>query len=155
MEDQRKSDQLKTDLDKVRSYLEQGYSVAAVKDGLLVSAREGTGIKPFLELVEEAGDRMRGAALADKIIGRTVAMACVDLGVESVYAGVISEAAEAELKRFGVPFEYGRKVPRILNRDRSGLCPTEVLVDEAASPEEALPAMKRFVDGMKKAINRG
>lgn len=68
----------------------------------------------------------------------------------SLYAGVLSEAAESELRRFGVAFEYGRKVPRILNRDRTGPCPTEVLVDDAASPKDALPAIRRFVGEMLK-----
>jgi len=124
-------------------------SVVAVRDGRCVGKEVGPGVGPFVRLAAGARDALRSAAVADRIIGRAVALACVDLGVAAVYADLISDGAVAVLQRAGVPWQASERVPFIENRQRTGRCPTEDLVGEISDPALALPLLGSFVEQMR------
>lgn len=122
-----------------------GHAVAAVKDGILLGVEDGAGVLPFIKLAERLGSGLRGASLADRVVGRAVALSCVALGVSAVHAVVASRGALDELERAGVAATAARVVPVILNRDGTGPCPTERLVAEVTEPVRALQELQRFV----------
>ena len=118
-------------------------SLVAVRDGRILGSSSAGGVRPLLQLVLQLGDELRGAALADKVVGRASALLCRHAGIDAVYAPVLSEAARHELDLAGIQMEADRIVPRILNRTGDNLCPFEQLTDGLA-PGEALTALRRF-----------
>ena len=83
------------------------------------------GILPPLRWLREDRDILRGAEVADKVIGRAAALLFAHGGVRSVWAARMSEAARDFLQAAGIAFDYDELVPVILNRDGTGLCPME------------------------------
>jgi len=53
--------------------LQKGYSLVLMKEGKLIAAKQGRGIRPLLELIEEDKGQLQGAYLGDKIFGRAAA----------------------------------------------------------------------------------
>lgn len=115
---------------------------AALADGRLVTS-EKKGIAPMMELLSEDDGILRGAAVADRVIGRAAAFLLEKGGAAAVYAGVISAHAKKVLKKSGIPFSFGKETPYIVNRAGTGMCPMEACVLELTDAEEAYAALRR------------
>ena len=70
-------------------------------------------------------------------------------GVRGVFARTVSRPALDLLSEAGIPVEYERLVPNIINRAGNGICPVESLCADARTPEECLPRIGEFVRRMK------
>lgn len=117
-----------------------GYScVFCDRDRVLTDRRRG--IAPILERIE-AGESLRGMAVADKIIGKAAAMLLLCGGAESVYGEVMSKQAKALLEDAGVTVSCGTLVKAIRNRTDTDICPMEKAVASLKAPAEA-PAVLR------------
>ena len=90
-------------------------------------------------------DFFRGAAVADKVVGRSAALLFLYGGVSQVYAGVLSVPAEEVLRAHGVPYACGERVPMIRNRTGDGFCPMEQRVLTTEDPAEAYAVLRRAV----------
>jgi len=110
----------------------------------------GRGVSPLLEFHDhrEAGF-MRGATVVDKVIGRAAAAIIVSGGASRVHGETMSEDAKAYLESRGIQVTYGTLVPRILNADRSDLCPLERSVEGIDDPEQALTALRKRIEELK------
>lgn len=115
------------------------------RDGIVIGRRRGV-----LDLHDfvHSGDVLRGAAVADKVVGKGAAALLVVGGATAVYAQLISEPAYRLLTKNGVGVRYALKVPNIMNRDRSGYCPLETACRDAASAEDCMPIVDDFVNQM-------
>ena len=100
-----------------------------------------SGVRPLLGWLAEDAQALRGAAVADKVVGRAAALLLVYGGVRAVYAAVISEAALAVLQKAGVAVRYGECVPFIANRDKTDMCPMERRVQDIDDPAAAFEAL--------------
>ena len=129
------------DLARAREWLTYGHGVAVVKDGRLIGLEDGHGVAPFVRVAQRLGIQLRGTCLADRVVGRAVALACVAAEVAAVHGELMSERAIVVLEAAGIPVSAGRVVPGIENRTRTGLCPTEMLVGDGVDPAEALPLL--------------
>ena len=98
--------------------------VIRISDGELLTSDEH-GIRPPLFWLRENPDILRGADVADKVIGKAAALLFAYGGVRSVWAARMSEAARDFLRAARIAFDYEELVPAILNRDGTGLCPME------------------------------
>lgn len=87
------------------------------------------GVKPLVSVLQ-SGQSFIGGAAADKVVGKATAFLYVLLGVEAVYAAVISEPALRVLTACGIAVEYDVAVPHIINRRGDGMCPFEEAVLE-------------------------
>lgn len=101
------------------------------------------GIAPVMELLAEQPGLLRGAAAADRVIGKAAAFLLLYGGVSAVYGGIMSEHAARVLEEAGLPFSYGRLVPFIINRKKDGMCPMENAVLEETEPERAYGILRR------------
>jgi hypothetical protein len=117
--------------------LQKGYSLVLVKGGKLIAAKEGRGIRPLLELVEERGGELQGASLADKVVGRAAAFLAAYVGLAGIYTRIISKPALDVLRKYGIEVAFAHQVPAILNRQKTGLCPMETLSATFKEPGEA------------------
>lgn len=68
---------------------------------------------------------LKGAIIADKVIGKVAASLLIVAGVKKVYANVMSKLAIPFLEENGVEFEYKELVDYIRNKDNTGMCPME------------------------------
>ena len=103
-------------------------------DTILTDDRRG--VQPLLELLDRD---LQGFCAADKVVGKAAALLYRLLGIEELYAGVISEPAVAVLQAGGIRIHYGQIVPAIRNRTNTGFCPMETAVwdidDPVAAPQ--------------------
>lgn len=122
-----------------------GYAFVLVKDGqvLATGMREGAG--ELLDAITELMGQARGAALADKVVGKAVAMVAAYAGLGAVWTPLGSEAAVQVLKTHEIPFEMEKTVPLIRNKRDDGPCPMERLTMPFEVPSAAVSALRQFV----------
>ena len=115
--------------------------------GLHTSANRG--LLPMIKWLEDDSDYLRGASVADKIVGRAAAMIMVYAGVREVFASVISNSALELLKENGVEVTYSMTAIAISNRRGDGICPMERLVAPIKDPKTAYETLKNKVLSME------
>ncbi len=122
----------------------KGHTVCAVYNETLNLSRE-RGLKPLIGWLEEDPDFLRGACVADKIIGRAAAFIMVHAGAAEVYAGVISHGALSVFEEAGIPCTYTNTCIAISNRRGDGICPMEKAVSRIKDPKEAYETLREKV----------
>ncbi len=141
-----------TDVELARQALQRdALAFALVKDGVLLRTGAREGIGELLQAVEALGDGVRGASLADKIVGKAVAMVARAAGLRAVYATLASQAALDALAPDEIPLTYERLVPLILNKRNDGPCPMERLTLPLTDPLQAVDALREFVRARRPA----
>lgn len=123
------------------SLLGEGNTCALVGEDKTLCSKQ-RGVAPLLTWLE-SGENCRNMFAADKVVGRAAAFLYVLLGVDEVYALVLSESAENVFLQFGIPYTYNEKVKAIRNRAGDGFCPMEQAVLTIEQPSKALMAIKR------------
>lgn len=122
-----------------------------VKNEKIAAVERGRGVSPLLHFFEKNPSVMKNAAVVDKVIGRAAAFIVIKSQASHVHAVLISEDAIELLKKHNITVSWNKKVPRILNRKRDGLCPLEESVLNITDPDAALVSMKkRIAELMKK-----
>lgn len=134
------------DLELARKVFESNaFAFVLVKDARVVASGMREGIGELLDVVTAQGQALRGAALADKIVGKAVAMVAAYAGIVEVYTPLGSEAGKKVLDEYGIRFQADRLVPLILNKRNDGACPMERLTQPLVEPAEAVRALGKFV----------
>lgn len=131
------------DLEKAVDLL-KGHSCAAVY-GEKYMVSDENGIRPLINWLTDPQSPLNGAYVADKIVGRAAAFLFVYAGVKAVYGDVMSEKAMAVLQEAGIPYDYGKPVPYIINRRGDGMCPMEQKVENVQTADEAYIILKNAV----------
>ncbi len=125
------------DLDKAKTLLACGtYTCVLVRGDLVLTTTE-RGVKPLLMWLERK-EELRGGMAADRVVGKAAAFLYALLGVDAVYAPVMSEPAVSLLVSYGIEPLHEITVPAIRNRAGTGLCPMEQAVYHAETPAQAL-----------------
>jgi hypothetical protein len=134
-----------TDLELAKQKLNaDSHAFVIVKDGEILRTGTRDGIGELIEAVDTLGDTARGAALADKIVGKAVAMVARTAQFRAVYSPLASQAALDTLVIDRIPLEYDRLVPLILNKRNDGPCPMERLTQPIQDPRQAVTALREF-----------
>lgn len=120
--------------------------VRSVQGELRTFSRRG--VADLFNLVADEPDFLRGASVADRVIGRGAALLLVKGGAREVYAQVISSGALEVLRSAGIETSFGKEVPNIINRTGTDICPVEKLTASTSSPDEAYERIKQFLDSM-------
>lgn len=103
------------------------------------------GVKPLLHLLENEKDFLKGASVADKVVGKAAALLMVLGGVKEVHTGIISEPAVEVFEKHNITFFFDKKVERIINRKGDGLCPMETLCMDIEEPMAAFEKIKEWL----------
>ncbi len=114
------------------------------EDGLLTIGRE-RGVRDLMNFLKQTPEVLKGALVADKVVGKGAAALMVLGGVKGIYADVISVKAFELLDKSGVDAGYGVIVENIINREGTGTCPVETLCSDCATAEECLPLIEAFL----------
>lgn len=93
-------------------------------------------IKPVLGWLDE-GNLLKGASVADKVVGKAAALLFVYAGIKEIYAEVLSQPAKMIFERFNIPISYSKIVKHIRNRTDTDICPMEKRAADIDSPDYA------------------
>ena len=124
-----------------------GYSCVIENDEVRTFTRRG--VADIHHLLKNEPDFLKGASVADKVVGKAAAALMVLGGVKQLYTDVISSPALNLLTNAGVNVAFIEEVPLIRNRDNTDWCPLEKVCYEEQSPEKLLPLIDQFIAKMK------
>lgn len=128
-------------LEKAKDTLHNGgFSIVVLNQNNEYVSSE-SGISALLLLLKDKPDMLRGASIADKVVGKAAAMLMVYGCVAEVYAGIVSRHAMSVFERAGLTLHYDRLVPHIINRAGTGICPMEKKVLLMDDPAECFKAL--------------
>ncbi len=132
------------DLEIAKDALRRGdYSIVMVRDGMMIYASKSHGIGGILQAIEELNHRIKGASVADRVIGKAAALLLAYSKVKDAYAIVISRSGLETLRSHGIQVEYENLVPKILDRSGRGICPFEKITLEIDSPRLGFEFLRR------------
>jgi hypothetical protein len=138
------------DLDIAKSNLSQkGLTLIIVKNGAVLFETSSHRISGFLGAIEQFGIRLEGASVADRVVGKAIALLCVYARMREVYAEVLSRKAKAVLEDNGVPCEWEELVDTILDLNRNDVCPFEKAAAGISDPEAAYATFKALLESFK------
>ena len=132
--------------DAVDTLHRENCSCVILKDNELTIYR-GPGISDLLRLLKTEPEKLQGAFVADKVIGKAAAALLILGKVDSVYTDLISEGAIEILRESPVKVSFAEKVPIIMNRTKESICPMENLCSVANSPQECYERINEFIAG--------
>ncbi len=129
--------------------LHQGGYSCVIRQGEEVRTFTRRGVADLYDLLYQDPAFMRGALLADKVVGKGAAALMILGGIARIYTDLISQPALELLEAAGVPVEYVTLVPHIENRDKTGWCPVETLCRNEQTAEAILPLIDEFIRKMR------
>jgi hypothetical protein len=132
-----------------RHLMEGGLTLSIVKDGCVLFETSSHGISGLLRAIQELDERLKGASVADTVVGRAIALLCFYAGVEGVYGSVMSRAAKELFEENGVHAEWEELIGSVLDECKSATCPFERLAAGISDPEEAYIKLKALHDSLK------
>lgn len=107
------------------------------------------GVADLYDLLKNDPDFLKGASVADKVIGKAAAALLISGGVKEIYTDRISRPAIDLLAETSIGLVYVQEVPYICNRDQTGWCPLELLTEKETSPEEMVVLIGGFIEKMR------
>ena len=124
-----------SDLEIAKSMLkDNGLSFCIVKDGKVMFVSMSAGIRDILEIVLR--NDIKGSCVADKIIGKAVAMILVEGGVSSAFALNINQSALDVFNGRGIEVQYDNLMDRL-----ESMCQFEKAVKDINDPKQAIDAL--------------
>lgn len=109
----------------VRTLREGGHTLV-VANGAQIRTFDRRGVADLHTLLTDGGEFLRGATVADKVVGK--AAAALDL-----------------LAGSGMRVGYEVEVPHVINRDRTGWCPLEIRCRDCRTARECLERIEEFL----------
>ena len=131
---------------------EKGHSLVVKTISDEIFSFDGRGISDLMRLLNTSPDTLKGAMLADKVVGKAAAALMILGGIKAIHADTISEPAlqlfassATDLQAKGlrpIDVTYNNKVEYIINQAKTGWCPMELATKDAATPKECLARIK-------------
>ncbi len=90
-------------------------------------------------------DVLKGAAVADKIIGKGAAVLMIKGGARFVTTNKITEPALKMLTEAGVEVSYKEIIEKIINKAGDDICPLEKRLQDVSDAENAYSIIEEFV----------
>jgi hypothetical protein len=141
------------DLAQARQLLDAAkLAFVLVKDGKVIASGDDYGVRELLAAVDRLGPLAHGASLADKIVGKAVALIVVHAGICAVDTRVASESAVKLLKLHGIPLHTATIVPQILNRSGDGPCPMEKVTTPFEEVGPGIEALREFIAARRAGV---
>lgn len=122
---------------------------AKLADGSIYKA-DGRGVKPVLTKLHIDRNYFKDAIIVDKVIGKAAAMLLIDSGAKFIHGELMSEYAIEVLKKYKIPYSYGKKAEFIKNRTNTGMCPLESSVQKLKDVKLAFDVVEEKVQELMK-----
>lgn len=104
----------------------------------------GRGMSDLLRVLTEKPEILRGALVADKVVGKGAAALMASGKIRLLYTDVISKPAIELLRKEGIEAIWDIETDGIINRAGTGPCPVEALTSHCETAAECLPLIKEF-----------
>lgn len=124
-------------------------TLAIVKNGTIIFQTDSHRVSGFVDAIEKFGSQLNGASVADRVVGKALALLCVYAGVRQVHAEVLSRKAQAVLESNRILFECKEIVDNVLDLRKAGVCPFEMVAADISDPQESYTAFKTLLEKMK------
>jgi len=124
-------------------------TLSIVKNGAVLFQTDSHRISGFIYAIEKFGMQLKGAAVADKVAGKALALLCVYSGVKQVYAEVLSRKAKAVFENNNIVFEWKEIVDNVLDINKEGMCPFEKVAANISEPEVSYAVFLALLEKMK------
>ncbi len=125
-------------------------TLAIVKESKVLFESKAHGVSAFLDALEKLGPKMKDASVADKVVGKAIALLCIYAGIQAVYALNLSLKAKQVLERHAIHLEWETVVDKILDASGTGICPFEKAAMEISNPTEAYEKLKALSEKLSK-----
>jgi hypothetical protein len=127
------------------SILNSNNSVVVVKNGIFLSKKEGNGIKPIIETIQELKNKIHGSIIGDKILGKASALLCVYCKTKGVYSPQSTKKAISILSKHNIVYKTDKIIPFIKNKYGDDVCPFEKMIEKIELPIEAYKILKQNI----------
>lgn len=107
------------------------------------------GVRDLEHLLDHEPEMLRGALIADKVIGKAAAGMAAYGGVRAVYADVLSRRAIPLLEANGIPYAYAALCERIIRPEGDTRCPLEQIVEPAFTAAEVVSLLRDHFAAMQ------
>jgi hypothetical protein len=124
-------------------------TLAIVKNGKTLYETQFHRISGFLNAIDQQGKNLEDASVADKVVGKAVALLCVYAEVKAVYAETLSTAGKTVLENNYIAIEWKELVDVILDDTKQDICPFEKEAANVSSPEETYVRFKALQQKMR------
>ena len=132
----------------------EGCSLVVCSSQGIVTTYSKKGVRDLVWLLDHEPERLRGAMIADKVIGKAASGLLVQGGVTEVYADVMSRLALPLLDDAGIAYAYGELVDRIVIPEHDRRCPLERIVADARDAVEVEQMLRQHFLEMKNNQNQ-
>jgi len=112
--------------------------------GDAIVASRTHGLRPLLDLCRP-GANYEGFVAADVVVGKAAALLYDSAGIDQVHAQLISHHALEYFRKAGIAASWDNTCPAIMNRQGTGLCPMEALVNGVDNPVDALSMLTKVL----------
>jgi len=134
------------DLKKAKNILQiKELALVIVKKGHIIFETRETGIKGFIEAIEKNGNSLEESSIADKVVGKAVALLSIYAKVSAVYAKILSKDAMSLLKKHNINHKWSKIVEEILDFDKKHICPFEIKAKKIIDPKTAYLELKNLL----------
>jgi len=100
------------------------------------------GVQDLLHLTADEPERLKGAVVADKRVGKAAACLLIEGGVRRVNTPLVSTPAREMLEAAGIPLYAREEIPLMRNHDGTDLCPMEKKLLDAKTPEQCAAVLR-------------
>ena len=107
------------------------------------------GVADLYDLLTREPEFLKGALIADKVVGKGAAALMILGGIKELYTDVVSSNAMDLFQTSDVKVDFVQEVPFIWNRDHTGWCPVETMCSEEESAEAILQLIRGFLERIK------
>ena len=106
---------------------------------------DGRGVSDLYSLFKEDPGFLKGASIADKVVGKAAAALMILGEVKEIFADIISRPALDLFARSEVRVGYGTVVPHIINRTKTGWCPLETRCFDCFTSQDCFTQIEEFI----------
>lgn len=106
------------------------------------SSYSAPGVQDLLYLTANEPERLEGATVADKRVGKAAASLLIIGKVKTVYTPLVSTPAREMLEQAGIRVHAQEEIPLMVNRDGTDLCPMESKLLHAKTAEECVTILR-------------
>lgn len=136
-------------MEELISLLHKGSYSCTIANGGETRTFNQRGVADIYDLLTGEPEFLKGASVADKVVGKGAAALMILGNIKELYADVISTKALELFRKSSVKVEFAQEVPVIRNRDHTGICPVETMCSEVESAEAILPLIRTFLEKMR------
>ncbi len=129
--------------------LEKDLTLVIVKNSKILFETDSHRISGFLGAIKQLNAQLKGAAVADRVAGKAIALLCAYAKISEVYAEVLSRKAKAVFEEHEIPCRWKKLVANILDPHRNDVCPFERAAAIISTPEAAYAAFKSLQQSFK------